>query len=230
MKFNLDEALFQVVPNFKIGINHYTNITVAESPQMVKGRLQLFQEQIFFDLEHKSITDFLGIKEWRTVWKLLGADPNKHRHSTEALLRRIKKLNYLAPLNSAVDLNNFFSLQYEIPVGIYDAKKLTGDVMISLSNENDGYDGLNGRFNSLKNILTLKDDESSFGSPYVDSLRTTVTEETTEAFQVFFLRPSLNLPEAVALTAAAGKMFTDISGGTFHSYILHDEENSIMIK
>ena len=230
MKFDLDPILFQAVPDFKIGINHYTNITVSESPQMVKGRLQLFQEQIFFDLENKSITDFPGIKEWRTVWKLLGADPNRYRHSTEALLRRIKKLNYIDPVHSAVDLNNFFSLQYEIPIGIYDAERLTGDIMISLSKENEGYEGLNGRFNSLKSILTLKDNESSFGSPYIDSIRTAVTDTTTEAFQVFFLRPSLDLSESVALTTASGKMFTDISGGASYSHILHEGQTSIIIK
>lgn len=230
MKLNLDPTLFQVVPNLKLGINHYTNITVSESPKMVKGRLQLFQEQLFFDLNKKSITDFPGVKEWRAVWKSLGADPDRYRHSTEALLRRIKKMNYLAPVHTAVDLNNFFSLQYEIPIGIYDAEKLIGDVVISLSKENEGYDGLNGRFNSLKSILTLRDNKSSFGSPYVDSIRTAVTESTTEALQVFFLRPSMDVSEALELTTVARNMFTNISGGDSHSYILHEGQSSIMIK
>ena len=77
--------LFETVPNLKLGINHYTKITVSESPQMLKGRLQLFQEQLFFDLEDKTVTDFPGIKEWREVWKSFGANPNRYRHSTEAL-------------------------------------------------------------------------------------------------------------------------------------------------
>ena len=32
--------------------------------------------------------------------------------------------------------------------------------MLHLGTEDDGYDGLNGRFNSLHNILFLKDDYS----------------------------------------------------------------------
>ena len=39
-------------------------------------------------------------------------------------MRRIAKQNYLKPFHLAVDLNNFFSLQYEIPIGIYDAEKI----------------------------------------------------------------------------------------------------------
>jgi len=230
MKIQLDSTLFEKIPNLKVGINHYTKITVSESPKMVKGRLQLFQEQLFFDLQDKPITNFPGIKEWRTLWKLLGADPNRHRHSTEALLRRIKKQNYLDPFNSAVDLNNFFSLQYEFPIGIYDVKNITGDVLISLGKENDGYEGLNSRFNSLTNILTLKDEENPFGSPYVDSTRTAVTKNTTEALQIFFLLPSMDLDEALELTTSCGKMFTNISSGDSYPYILHDGQTSIEIK
>ena len=46
----MDLKLLGAVPGLKLGINHYTKITVSESPQMLKGKLQLFQEQLFFEL------------------------------------------------------------------------------------------------------------------------------------------------------------------------------------
>ena len=100
---------------------------------------------------------------------------------------------------------------------------------VSLGTENDGYDGLNGRFNSMKNILLLEDDEGAFGSPFVDSTRTAVTESTEEALHVFFLPPSLDPTEALELTTACGKMFTDISGGDVRSYVLHEGQTSIIV-
>jgi DNA/RNA-binding domain of Phe-tRNA-synthetase-like protein len=230
LKLNLDPAVLEIVPTFKLGLNHYTKITVAESPQMLKGRLQLFQELLFFDLDDKPVTDFPGIKEWREVWKSFGANPSRHRHSTEALMRRIAKENYLRSFHSAVDLNNFFSLQYEIPVGIYDADKIKGNVSLTIGTKESGYDGLNGRFNSLENIVILSDDEGPFGSPYVDSARTAVTEETTNALHVFFLRPSMDGTEALELTTAAGNMFTEISGGDGQSYVLQENQPSIAIE
>lgn len=230
LKLSLDPALFEIVPAFKLGLNHYTKITVSESPQMLKGRLQLFQEHLFFDLEDKPVTDFPGIKEWREVWKLFGANPSRYRHSTEALMRRIAKQNYLKPFHSAVDLNNFFSLQYEIPVGIYDADKLKGNLTLSLGNKDSGYNGLNGRFNSLENIPILSDDEGPFGSPYVDSARTAVTEETTNALHAFFLRPSMGVANATELTQASGNMFTEINAGDVHSYVLHSNQPSIIVE
>ncbi|KAA0944396.1 hypothetical protein FQ087_19885 [Sporosarcina sp. ANT_H38] len=225
----MDMKLLGTIPGLKLGINHYTKITVSESPQMLKGKLQLFQEQLFFELENKSVTEFPGINEWRTVWKALGADPNRYRHSTEALMRRIKKNNYIDPFHNAVDLNNFFSLQHQIPIGIYDFEKIVGDVLVTSGMDEDGYEGLNGRFNSLQNILLLKDDYSPFGSPYVDSIRTAVTEDTTEALHIYFLRPSMDAAEAFKLTTACGNMFTSLSGGDVRSYVLHEGQTSITV-
>lgn len=229
LKISLDAALLEMMPTFKLGLNHYTKITVSESPQMLKGRLQLFQELLFFDLQEKPVTDFPGVQEWREVWKTFGANPSRYRHSTEALMRRIAKENYLTPFHSAVDLNTFFSLQYEIPIGIYDADKIIGDITLSIGQEDSGYEGLNGRFNSLTNIPILSDDEGPFGSPYVDSARTAVTKETTHALHVFFLRPSMEVVEATKLTDAAGNMFTEIHGGDVRPYILHGNQPSTTI-
>ncbi|MBD8027587.1 hypothetical protein H9636_13075 [Ureibacillus sp. Re31] len=220
MNISINDALFTTNDQLKIGIIHYTKIVVSESPQMIKGRTQLYQENLYLELQENPVTERPGIAEWRKVWKSFGADPNRYRHSAESLMRRIAKQNYLSPVHSAVDLNNFFSLQYEIPIGIYDEEKLEGNVELLLGDENTGYEGLNGRFNSLKNILYSKDANGAFGSPFVDSVRTAVTEQTRHAIQIFYLRPSLDETECLQLLNTAGKMFTQVNGGDFDTALL----------
>ena len=213
MNVTIDPKIKEILPDFKMGTIHYNNITVSKSPQMLKGRLQLFQEQLYFDLEDKDIQDFPGLLEWQLVWKALGADPSRYRPSAEALYRRIKKQNYLASIHSAVDMNSFLSLQYEIPLGLYDADKIEGDVEIKVGTATDQYEGLNNRINSMTNILTSKDAIGAFGSPYVDSKRTAVGETTTNALHLFYLRPSMEKDTALQLLTAASNMFTGINGG-----------------
>lgn len=220
MNISINDALFTTNDQLKIGIIHYTKIVVSESPQMIKGRTQLYQENLYLELQENPVTERPGIAEWRKVWKSFGADPNRYRHSAESLMRRIAKQNYLSPVHSAVDLNNFFSLQYEIPIGIYDEEKLEGNIELLLGDENTGYEGLNGRFNSLKNILYSKDANGAFGSPFVDSVRTAVTEQTRHAIQIFYLRPSLDETECLQLLNTAGKMFTQVNGGDFDTALL----------
>lgn len=213
MEVQINPKIREILPDFKIGTIHYNNITVSESPQMLKGRLQLFQEQLYFDLEDKDFTDFPGLLEWQVLWKALGADPSRYRPSAEALFRRIRKQNYLTPVHSGVDMNSFLSLQYEIPLGLYDADKISGDVEIAIGTEQDQYEGINNRINTLSNIIVSKDNEGAFGSPYVDSKRTMVTEQTTNALHLFYLRPSMDRDSALELLTAASNMFTGINGG-----------------
>ncbi|MGM9951295.1 MAG: B3/4 domain-containing protein [Lysinibacillus sp.] len=220
MNITLDTSLLEKAPAMKIGLIHYTKITVSDSPQMIKGRMQLYQENLFFELQDTPVTERTGIKEWRTLWKTLGADPNRYRHSAESLMRRIAKQQYLAPFHSAVDLNNFFSLQYEIPVGIYDMANLEGDITIALGDEETGYEGLNGRYISLKSMPYSKDSAGAFGSPYVDSKRTAVSEKTSEALHIFYLRPSMEDAEARQLLTSSCKMFTQVNGGDFEFAVL----------
>ncbi|RHW36587.1 hypothetical protein D1B33_09260 [Lysinibacillus yapensis] len=230
MNISLHSALLQQNSQLKIGIIHYTKIVVSESPQMIKGRTQLYQENLYLELSENPVTERPGIAEWRKVWKSFGADPNRYRHSAESLMRRIAKQNYLIPFNSGVDLNNFFSLQYEIPIGIYDAEKIEGDIQISLGDEETGYEGINGRYNSLNKILFSGDKKGAFGSPFVDSVRTAITEETKEALQIFYLRLSLDESECRQLLATAGKMFTQVNGGDFKTALLTENNLEVTVE
>ncbi|MCM2533851.1 phenylalanine--tRNA ligase beta subunit-related protein [Neobacillus pocheonensis] len=213
MEIQLSSALIAQIPNFKLGIIEYKNITVGDSPQMVKGRLQLFQESLYFELENKNVTDLPGIQEWRKIFKMTGKDTNRYRHSAEALMRRVQKQNYLSSVQSAIDINNFFSLQYQVPIGIYDEDLLFEPVTIRIGQEGEEYLGLNGRLNSLEHLIISSDQKGPFGSPFVDSERTPVTEKTKNALQIIYLKPSTEMEDAVKLTESLMNMFTQIHGG-----------------
>ncbi|RTR27857.1 hypothetical protein EKG37_18375 [Robertmurraya yapensis] len=213
MEIHLSPQICEKVADFKIAVIHYQNIEVGPSPQMLKGRLQLFQESLFFELEDKKVADVDGIAEWRTVFKQTGKDPNRYRHSAEALYRRVQKHQYLSTVNSAIDVNNFFSLQYQIPLGIYDMKALSGDITMRLGTEDEEYIGLNGRANNIHNLIVTADDQGPFGSPFVDSERSAVSESTKDALQIVYLRPSLAIGKAEKMVQSLEKMFVQIHGG-----------------
>ena len=94
MNISINKALFSVNEQLKIGLIHYSKIIVEESPQMIKGRTQLYQENLYLELQETPVTERTGIKEWRQLWKAFGGDPNRYRHSAESLMRRIAKQQY----------------------------------------------------------------------------------------------------------------------------------------
>ncbi|WP_371019028.1 B3/B4 domain-containing protein [Pseudalkalibacillus sp. JSM 102089] len=204
-------------PDFKIGYAIYHNIVVEKSPQMVRGRFQFYQETMMMDLEQTDLLTFPAISEWRSIFKKFGTDPAKYRPSSEALLRRLKKGSSLPLVHSAADINNLLSLQYKIPIGIYDLDQVEGDITIDIGSETTAYEGLNGREVSFNNKILSLDHKGAFGSPIVDSKRTAVTEETKHAIQLFYLQPSLSVSEGEKLVTASAEMFNQIHGGDFLS-------------
>ncbi|WP_017728824.1 B3/B4 domain-containing protein [Halalkalibacterium ligniniphilum] len=208
-------SISSVIPSFKVGVIVYHDIVIGDSPQMLKGRMQFFQEEVRVSLEtSKSLTDYTGLAVWRQTFKQLGIDPARYRPSVEALYRRIKKGQPLPQVNSAVDLNNFFSLEYEIPFGIYDFDKIDGNIRMKIGESSDDYEGVNGRDNQMEGKIVTTDNLGAFGSPIVDSLRTSVTEATTSAIQIAYIRPSMEPHMANQLLKAAASMFVQIHGGT----------------
>ncbi|THE10727.1 hypothetical protein E1I69_17745 [Bacillus timonensis] len=220
MEIRISPQLKELVPDFKVGIIQYDHIEVGDSPQMIRGRLQTFQESLFFDLEDKPVSDVEGITEWRDIFKKVGTDPNRYRPSVEAIYRRIKKQNFLHSIHSAADLNNFFSIQYEIPIGIYDADTINGDIEIRVGQQEDEYMGINGRVIAMKDKILSSDDTGAFGSPYVDSERTAVTVETKKAIQIVYLKPSLQKDSCEKLITSLGAMYTQVHGGSVQSFIV----------
>lgn len=213
MEIQICDELKQIIPDFKIGVVHYQDIVVADSPQMLKGRLRLFQESLYFDYADKKVTEIPAINEWRTLFKTVGTDPSRYRPSNEALYRRVQKQQFLHTVNSAVDLNNFLSLQYQIPLGIYDVKHVIGDVKIKIGMDHDSYVAINEREVSLHHKIHSADQQGPFGSPFVDSKRTAVSTNTTEALHLIYLQPSQKNEESIQLLQALSNMFTQIHGG-----------------
>ncbi|MFD1739708.1 B3/4 domain-containing protein [Bacillus salitolerans] len=219
MYIELHKELTELVSGLKIGCIVYKDITISNSPQMIRGRLQLYQESIAFELDEKPLTQYKGITEWRSIFKQIGMDPSRYRPSHEALLRRIAKRQFVTSVNSAADINNFFSIQYGLPIGIYDFDKIVGNVTIRLGSENENYEGLNNRDIHVHNKLISSDQLGPFGSPFVDSKRTCVTEDTTNALQIIYLDPSMTNENAHELLNAIHHMFTQVNGGTADCFV-----------
>ncbi|MBN3553323.1 hypothetical protein JYA63_03530 [Fictibacillus nanhaiensis] len=212
MMITIHPKLNELVPDFKIGTITYHNIAISESPQMIKGRFQLFTESL--RLEEKNPADYPGVAEYRQVFKTLGMDPSRYRPASEALLRRVLSGKDLPPINSGVDVNNFFSIRFAIPIGLYNLDRIQGDVEIRMGGAEDSYEGLNGREMNMEGKLLSRDDVGAFGSPIVDSKRTMVDESVKNALHIVYLQPSMDKSEAHELLESMAKMFTQVNGGS----------------
>ncbi len=127
-----------------------------------------------------------GVKETRALFKSLGIDPTKHRPSSEALLNRALKDKGFFKINTLVDIANWCSLDFLLPICVYDFSKIKEPIIVRKGSEDEYYLGHNRRRVNLYNRFLVADASGAFGSPVTDSVRTAVETNTTDAFLVIF--------------------------------------------
>lgn len=220
MKVQLDATVSERLPQLSLGILHYSGASVSDSPKMLQGRINYFVESLRLEYDPSRLTEIEGVREWRAAFKQVGTDPSRYRPSSEALLRRLLQGNPFFWINSAVDINNFFSVLHALPFGIYDQDQLVGDVFLRVGQSDDVYEGLNGREVNMEGKLLLADEKGAFGSPIVDSKRSCVTENSRNLMQVIFFHEQVSSQKKDEILGSVGRMFTEINGGDLsRSYI-----------
>ena len=122
----------------------------------------------------------------RELYRRTGEDPTKLRPSSEALLRRVLRGEALYRINSLVDTCNLCSLEFLLPIGLYDSARILGDIMARRGRAGESYESLGKGTYAVEGRLALFDEDGPFGSPTNDSRRTAITEATTGCMMVIF--------------------------------------------
>jgi DNA/RNA-binding domain of Phe-tRNA-synthetase-like protein len=127
-----------------------------------------------------------GLNPARELYRSFHVDPTHTRPSSEALLRRLLQGKPFPRILNAVDLCNFLSLQFLLPLGLYDAEKIQGSVTLRLGLPSESYAGIRKEVVSLAGRPVLQDSLGPFGNPTSDSLRTSITISTKLLWLVIF--------------------------------------------
>jgi DNA/RNA-binding domain of Phe-tRNA-synthetase-like protein len=143
--------------------------------------------------------DLPGLAEVRALFHRLDIDPTKTRPSSEALLRRVLQGKGLPRVNPVVDVCNLCSLEFQLPLGLYDRDCVRGAIRARAGRDGEGYEGIRKDRVNLAGRLLLADDDGPFGAPTSDSLRSAITARTRRLLVVVFC-PSERAPSE--LTAA----------------------------
>jgi len=127
-----------------------------------------------------------GLARARELYRAFRIDPTRTRPSSEALLRRVLQGKPLPHILNAVDLCNLLSLRFLLPLGLYDAEKISGHVTLRRGSPGESYPGIRKEAVHVEDRPLLADSEGPFGNPNSDSLRTSVTSDTRRLWLVIF--------------------------------------------
>lgn len=128
----------------------------------------------------ETLKDHPVVRALRDFYWRMGIDPTKVRPSSEALARRFLTNNSIPKINNVVDAGNIASIETLVPIGIYDADKIVGNVVLRLANSNEEFIDISNAKHTLqgKEIVLSDSNGVMHVFPYRDSLRTRVADQT----------------------------------------------------
>ncbi|SDE58331.1 B3/4 domain-containing protein [Kordiimonas lacus] len=162
------------------------DVSVRPAPPALTHSIEDGAEMRLQELLGEAAASDPVIANVRAAFKACGKDPSRYRPSSEALTRRVIAGKPLYQVNNVVDSGNLVSLMTGIPIGIYDTAKIDGDMQLTIGVKGDSYNGIGRGSINLEGLPVLKDDKGPFGTPFSDSARTAVTEDTTNIVIVLF--------------------------------------------
>ena len=130
MKFIVSKEIFDDIPNALFGVIIAKGIDNHKSYDWIKDMLDESIDDCKKFYEGKVVKESAPITYYRDAFRALGINPNKFMCSIEALVTRTVKKGEMPNINTLVDLGNALSLKYNIPLGIHDIDRFSGDMEI----------------------------------------------------------------------------------------------------
>jgi DNA/RNA-binding domain of Phe-tRNA-synthetase-like protein len=229
MKFIVDKAVFEQIPNLKIGalvctgLDNTQSISFASEFASAKDAVR----EKFMDVE---LAEYPVIRKWRDIYKSFGE--KKARSSVEALIRRTVNGNDIPSINPLVDLYNLASLKFELPCGGENLDIIKGNIELTLANGSESFLPLGESEIEKPNvgeiIYKFQDTVICRNLNYRESDITKLTSKTKNAIIVFECINDDNITLNEALDYMS-KHITEKLGGTVQKAILDNANKELEI-
>lgn len=213
MSVQIDASLHSRIPGITFGYVTINGVQVRERDEKPWGEI----EQLCQHRAHKYSLAKLGadshIAAVRGMQKAFGFDPTRYRPSSEALLRRVLRELGIYQINTAVDVNNWCSLEFLLPMCIYDLRAVKGQMHIRLGEAGEQYQGIGRQIFQMDGKVIVADDEGVMGNTVSDSERTKVTLATQDLFLMIYAPPTCNAQTIQEYATKAAQRMVKFNGG-----------------
>jgi DNA/RNA-binding domain of Phe-tRNA-synthetase-like protein len=183
MRVTIDPGLKEKCPRTALGCLT-AHVRAGQAPGALYAELQTRAAEIEQLPFPRGVLESPQIEATRRAYKALGKDPARYRGSAEALLRRVVAGKGMPHINSVVDVINLVSLESRLPVGLYDAARVNGDVVFRAGRAGETYKGIGKYDLNLEGLPLFADSQGPHGSATSDSERTMVTSQTSEILAI----------------------------------------------
>ncbi len=138
----IDRALHSEFPGLATLLFAIKDVRVDKSSdELEKFKAESIQRfRSFYDLE--TLKDVPALRAYRDFFWRVGIDPTKTRPASEALLRRVLQGKDIPRINTLVDAYNIASMETHVPLAVFDADKLAGEMRMLKATGGERFRGI----------------------------------------------------------------------------------------
>lgn len=147
MFFRVDKKIAAVQDGIYTGVVVAYGLDNQNSCAKTTTLLKSVVEETAKKIEGQNLKTLDTLNIYREAMKSLGIHSSKFPCSIEAILARISKKGEFPLISPVVDLGNYISIKYNVPVGVHDIDSLDDDLFVRLAtvddckDEGNQYDG-----------------------------------------------------------------------------------------
>jgi DNA/RNA-binding domain of Phe-tRNA-synthetase-like protein len=191
----LDEVIVDLPrARYCIGLVHMEGVLLRDSPYELRREIEDFAEQM---LEQGCDVPEDSRKQIRRLLRQGGFKPTgRNRPASEYLARDLATRGSFHFINNLVDINNYLSLRYALPMSVLDAGVIRGNLHIRVGEVGENYIfNPSGQELDLKGLLLVADYfegvSRPLGSPIKDSVAAKLASRCRSALVVVYSHPQV---------------------------------------
>jgi len=229
LDFEISDGIRAKYPSLRIGLIVISSVDNSKTGPAIAGLLRAEESEFKKKYFGKDISSISGIKAWREAYSAFGAKPKDFKSSIEALAKRVLKGEQLPSINPLVDLYNYISIKYVLPVGGEDLSRIKGAIRLRFAEGTEQFCRIGSDVNEPpeKGEVIYADDIGVLCRRFNwrEADRTKLTEKTKKAVLVI---ESLNngdpLEEAITELAALVQKYCGAKVGVYA--LVQGQENA----
>ncbi len=226
--FRVLPEIFEAFPGLRVGTVVVKGIDNRGACPGIWRSIKGIQEEIRSRLDHENLIQHPKIQSWRRAFINFGAKPKKHRSSVENLYRMTLEGKDLRPINKIVNIYNYISLKYMIPVGGDDLAKVDGDIVLRFAKGNEVFMPLGS-----DEVQTARQGEVIYADQkevlcrrwnWRESEKTKMTEQSQNVLLVSEGLPPFEVEEMEEIIKDLSQLVHEYCGGEVTGTLLSAEE------
>ena len=231
MKFRIDEQIFEDFDKPLIGVIVCREINNIGNDSEIDKLLRTEEANLRKKFNGVEISEHPNIAPWRQAYRKFGSKPRDYRCSGEALARIVLRGSEIRNINKLVDLYNYISIKYTLPVGAEDLDKMKGDLVLGFADGTEDYTplGKDDQDPPKKGEVIYRDDIGVICRRWNwrEGDRTKITNETKNAIVV--IESLAPIPEDLAKDALNElvELLKKYCGGEITTYFLDKETKEV---